>query len=128
MAIEALDHVSILAADAPAVVDFYVHLLGFRETARRQAPGMEIRDLQRGTDHVEIIQPTEGDPPRSGGIKHVAFRSDDIAADFARFRESGARLLHEEVQRSPHCAYFFVRSPGGEWVEIIQYPEGGVAP
>lgn len=121
MAILDLDHVSILAADPQAVADFYQRFLGFAEVSRREVPGMLILDLVKGRDHVEVIQPTDGREVRAGGLKHVAFRSDDVRADFARFREEGAQMLHEEVQRSTMCDYFFMRSPGGEWVEILQH-------
>ena len=51
----------------------------------------------------------------------MAFRSDDVDADFTRLKEEGARLLHDGVQRSETCDFFFLQSPGGEWVEILQY-------
>ncbi len=121
MAILELDHVSLLTADAREVSDFYQHFLGFTEVSRRQVPGMLILDLKKGRDHVEILQPTDGREVRAGGLKHVAFHSDDVVSDFARFREEGARLLHDQVQHSEACDFFFMHSPGGEWVEILQY-------
>jgi catechol 2,3-dioxygenase-like lactoylglutathione lyase family enzyme len=121
LAILSLDHVSILSASPQHVADFYRDFLGFDEARIREAPGLRIFDLFKGSDHIEILQTTDGRDPGSGGLKHVAFRSDDIQADFERFRAQGARMLHQEVQHSEGCDFFFVRSPGGEWVEILQY-------
>ncbi len=123
MAILSLDHVSILSADPQPVADFYRQFLGFGEPTIREVPGLRIFDMFKGSDHVEILQTTDGRDVGAGGLKHVAFCSDEIQADFERFRAQGAQMLHQEVQHSEGCDYFFVRSPGGEWVEILQYRE-----
>jgi len=122
MAIKRLDHVSILAKDPQPVIAFYQDFLGFELMDHREIPGlhMTIFDLRSRHDFVEVIQPT-GDTKQPDGIKHVAFLSDDIGADFDAFRKKGANLLHNEVQRYGDTAFFFVKAPTGEFVEIIQY-------
>ncbi len=121
LAILTLDHVSILSAEPQRVADFYRDFLGFGEARIREVPGLRIFDLFKGSDHVEILQTTDGRDPGAGGLKHVAFLSDDLQADFERFRTQGAQMLHQEVQHAEGCDFFFVRSPGGEWVEVLQY-------
>ncbi|HBL19229.1 MAG: hypothetical protein A2X36_03075 [Elusimicrobia bacterium GWA2_69_24] len=125
MAITKLDHVSLLAPQPGPVLDFYRDLLGFELSRKREFPdaGMNIYDLKRGGDFVELIEPT-APGAAAGGIKHLAFLSDDIDADFAAFRGQGAALVHAEVQRHGDCAFFFVKGPAGEFVEIIQYGGG----
>lgn len=125
MAITKLDHVSLQAAQPGPVLEFYRNLLGFELARKREFPalGMNIYDLKRGGDFVEVIEPTA--PGGSGGgLKHLAFLSDDIDADLAVFRGKGACLVHDAVQRHGDCAFFFVRGPVGEFVEIIQYGGG----
>ncbi|MBI5242066.1 MAG: VOC family protein [Elusimicrobia bacterium] len=126
MSIQKLDHVSILSASAEKTAAFYQEFLGFEPAEKRELPklGMRICDLKARGDFIEIIEPLakEGkEGGREGGLKHVAFRSDDIEADFAAFKQKGADMVHPEVQRQGRAAFFFVRSPSGELVEVIEY-------
>lgn len=148
MAIKKLDHVSLLAKDAGPVVQFYEELLGFELAEKKELPemGMNIYDLKARGEFIEVIEPLgapdalrakpkgrpekeESRPPSggegkpAGGIKHVAFLSDDIEADFADFKAKGAHLLHKEVQRHGKAAFFFAGGKAGELVEVIQYAD-----
>lgn len=119
--IVAFDHASLLTDDLDAALAFYGERLGCRVAARRTVAeaGMEIADLVApGGAMIEIIRPLAGGKP--SGVKHLAFRSDDIDAEFARFRAAGVPLLHAEVQAGPGCRFFFAKSPAGEWIEVIQ--------
>ena len=123
IAIQKLDHVSILAHKPESVVEFYEEFLGFKLVSKREVEKMHmnIYDLKARDEHIEIIQPTSQDIRMSDGIKHVAFLSDNIREDFESFKEKGAKLLHKEVQKQENVSFFFARSPSGEFVEIIQY-------
>lgn len=123
MAITKMDHVAILAKNSGRTVDFYREFLGFRETFRQEIKLMHmiIIFLERDGDKIEIIEPTGNDIKMNDGLKHVAFSSDDIDSDFDYFQKKGAKLLHKEVQRHEKVAFFFTRSPSGEFIEIIQH-------
>ncbi len=127
MSIKKLDHISILARDAKAVTKFYQDFLGFELTGEREFSdlGMKIYDLKTRSEFLEVIEPLNKDTPMTDGIKHVAYLSDDIEADFADFKERGARLLHKSVQRHGAAAFFFVSGPAKTMLEIIQYEERG---
>ncbi len=122
MSIKRLDHVSILVREPEKVLEFYEKFLGFELISRREVPemGMNIFNLKARGDFIEIIQPKDaGKMP--DGIKHIAFLSDNIEGDFRFFKENGAVMLYQEVQKLENIAFFFVKSPSGELVEIIQY-------
>ena len=123
MALSKLDHVSVLAKNSQKTVDFYKELFGFEELFRKEVElmHMKIVYLGKGEDHIEIIEPTGKDIKMNDGLKHLAFISDDIEADFKDFKEKGVVMLHNEVQKHENLAFFFVKSPSGEFVEVIQY-------
>ncbi len=127
MAIKGIDHVSILAKKPEDVIKFYEDFLGFRLVLERSFPklNMNIYNLKKGKDFIEIIQPTSEDIRMAEGIKHIAFLSDNIEEDFEYFKGKGAKLLHREIQRQEGVSFFFVKSPSGEFIEVIEYAEGG---
>jgi glyoxylase I family protein len=124
MAIVKIDHVSILSKEPEDLMKFYGELLGFHLDSTREVPAfkMNVFNLKARGDYIEVIQPTPpGESKTPDGIKHVAFLSDDIEADFARMKEKGAALVHDKVQKFETNLFFFMKSPSGEFVEIIQY-------
>lgn len=121
MAILKIDHVNILSANAQETADYYVENLGFTQADKRETPDMIIVDLKKGPDFIEVIQSVGQQPSKNGGFKHLAFLSDDIEGDYQAFKAKGARLLHDQVQHSGPRAFFFMCSPSGEWLEVIQY-------
>ncbi|HAH06133.1 MAG TPA: hypothetical protein DCM05_06330 [Elusimicrobia bacterium] len=121
MAIRKIDHVSILTRDAEKTLSFYRDLLGFRLEQKREHPelGMNLYLLEARGDRVEVLEPLK--QGGEGGLKHVAFLSDDIDADLEAFKAKGAALVHKEVQRHGAVSFFFVRAPAGELVEVIAH-------
>lgn len=122
MALRKLDHVSILVKDPGPTLDFYEKALGFRLERKRELPemGMTIYELKARGDFVELIVPA--DPSKGAdGLKHIAFLSDDIEADFEAFKRAGVRLLHSSVQKHGDVSLFFAQAPSGHSVEVIQY-------
>ncbi len=116
-----IDHVGLQAEDGAALAKFYMDSLGYTSLKEREVPGMRIFDLYRGDEHLEILQNLNDEVKSRPGWKHVAYRSDDIEAEYAKFKEQGLTLLQEAPQDSEQYRFFFVRSPGGEWFEVVQY-------
>ncbi|MBI4675965.1 MAG: VOC family protein [Elusimicrobia bacterium] len=125
MAIKDIDHVGILVGDPAPAEEFYVGLLGFEVESDETIPpmGMRVVMLKKGRDRVELIQRLAPDPKASPGLKHLAFSSDDLEGDLRSLAQRGAKLLHQEVRRHGPVSFFFLRSPSGELVELIQRPE-----
>ena len=125
MALIRFDHVSVLAHEPTPVISFYRDVLGFELVQEREIKEMKmvIFDLKVRDDFIEVIQPVGQEMKMADGIKHIAFESDDIEADFKSFHAKGAKLVHKEVQKFGNVAFFFIQAPTGEFVEIIQYFE-----
>jgi catechol 2,3-dioxygenase-like lactoylglutathione lyase family enzyme len=125
MSIKKLDHVSLFINNPDPVLEFYRDILGFSLASKREIESMNmvVYDLRNNGDYVEIIQQMHGDSKHGDGIKHIAFLSDNIEEDFEEFINKGVHMLHNDVQVFGNASFFFVKSPGGELIEIIQYKD-----
>ena len=124
MAIKKLDHFSILSKKPEETIEFYEKFFGYTLKYKKEIPlmHMNVFMLESNGELMEIIQPTGTDIKMTDGLKHIAFLSDDIEADFKVFTDNGARMLHTEIQISGDLSFFFAKSPSGEMVEVIQHP------
>jgi glyoxylase I family protein len=111
-----VDHVNIVVTDLDRSVAFYTDLLGFRETRRATLEGGWI-DAVAGLDGVRArvvyVQPP-GDGPRieliqydmppgalipenaranTVGLRHIAFRTDDLGEAVRRLELAGVTFL-----------------------------------
>jgi catechol 2,3-dioxygenase-like lactoylglutathione lyase family enzyme len=121
MSIKKLDHISITAGEVEKTLEFYKTFLGFEIISKTELPAlnMNIFILKNREELIEILEPlgTKTD----GGLKHIAFLSDNIEEDFKDFKEKGAVFATKEIQNFETLSFFFVKSPSGELVEIIYY-------
>jgi LAO/AO transport system kinase len=82
-----------------------------------------------GESRLELLEPTAEDSvigrfleKRGEGLHHIAMKVGDVDAMFARLKESGVRLVNDEVRTGAGGhRYFFVHpaSTGGVLVEIV---------
>jgi lactoylglutathione lyase len=123
LAIKKIDHIGLLIKNPEPAIEFYKNVLNFEVSSEKSLHNMHVNvyDLKTQDDYIEIIQPTSNEIMMSNGIKHIAFLSDDIEADYESIKNSGVELLHKEIQRHKDVSFFFMKSPGGEFIEIIQY-------
>jgi catechol 2,3-dioxygenase-like lactoylglutathione lyase family enzyme len=78
---------------------------------------------------IEMVQPIEGDVPDDvvlggrDGISHVAFKVIDLAAERARLRGRGIRIVSEGS--AARADWLFVADPwlGGALVQLVQLHE-----
>ena len=78
---------------------------------------------------VELVEPLAPDTPvgrflstRGSGLHHVAFKVGDVAAELARLKKQGFRLIDREPRRGAHGWVAFVHpgSANGVLVELVQ--------
>ena len=139
--IEWMDHVGIVVDDLTAATEFFV-ALGLE--LRDEAAPVEGRWVDRvvGLDGVRmdiaVVQTPDGHgrleltkfhtpvsqdgggpaPANTRGIRHVAFRVDDIHAAVAGLRARGAELVGEVVCFEDAFLLCYVRGPEGIIVEL----------
>jgi methylmalonyl-CoA epimerase len=128
-----IDHVAIVVADLEAAIELYTKTLGFaqvyRETIADQ--GVEAVGIQMGDSIVELLRPLDeatsplarfrGDAPTK--MHHLAYRVADIAAELARLKAQGVRLIDEAPRPGAHgnaIAFLHPKSTGGVLTELCQ--------
>ena len=149
--IESLDHVNIVTANLERAVRFYAGILGFSETRRAHLHGEWIESvvgLAGVSAQVVYMQPPSGPRieliqydapqgraleasriPNTVGIRHLAFRVDDIHREYQRLQAEGVECIgppmevpgdavRHEAGRKTLC-YF--RDPDGNILELAHY-------
>ena len=125
MIFDSIHHVAIIASDYDKAKEFYVNKLGFkvkREVERKEREDFIIF-LDAG-DNIEIELFIEKNPPErvtrpeARGLRHLAFRVDDIYKSVEELTKRGIET--EEIRIDPlngkHMTFFF--DPDGLPLEI----------
>jgi glyoxylase I family protein len=143
--IRAVDHINIVVADLARSVKFYTEVLGFIQTREAYLEGEwidRIVGLRGVKGHVVFIVAPAGEPriellcyeapkgvvlpensrANTHGLRHIAFRVDDMAATVARLRAAGVTVFSEPV-RVPHGV---VRHDGGDKTLVYFLDPDGV--
>lgn len=150
--LSSIDHINIVVKDLERMIRFYSDALGFKVTKRVTISGQWIDrtvglsgvvgdvvylDLPAGP-RVELIryvspsglEPVGLDQPNTLGLRHMAFRVENIELAVKRAREAGVVFL-SEIQTVPdsqvtyaggvrkRLVYF--RDPEGNLLELCEY-------
>jgi methylmalonyl-CoA epimerase len=128
-----LDHIAIVVADLEGTVDLYCNTLGFEQVFRETVAdqGVETVGLRAGESVIELLRPLSDDSPlvRFRGdaatkLHHTAYRVDDVAAEIAKLKAQGVRLIDERPRRGAHgnlIAFLHPKSTGGVLIELCQH-------
>ncbi len=150
--LESIDHVNLVVRDLESMVAFYRDTLGLRVTKEVTISGEWIEQVValRGVradvvylsfpagPNLELIRyhappgaaPADLDQPNTLGLRHLAFRVDDIDAIHARLKAAGVRLV-SPVQSVPDAQVTYAggvrkrlvyfHDPEGNLLELCQY-------
>ncbi|MHC4403240.1 MAG: VOC family protein [Planctomycetota bacterium] len=149
--VERIDHVNIVVSDLEAMTAFYRDLLGMRVAKRITIRGDWIqtitgfREVEADVTYLEADpgagleliryrtpqgpRPTGLDAPNALGIRHVAFRVEDLDAVVASVKAKGLDLL-SEVERVPtgqvdfegrQKRIVYCRDPEGNLLELCAF-------
>lgn len=101
-----IDHLGIAVRSLDEAVPYYEKALGLRCEHREEVPSQKVRTafFRAGEVHIELLEPTDPESPiakfleknPSGGIHHVAFGTDNVAAQLAQASSAGVRLIHDK--------------------------------
>jgi glyoxylase I family protein len=143
--LESIDHINIVVDDLENMLRFYTQVLGLNPSKRVTISGPWIEnvvglknvvgevvylDLPAGP-RVELIQykPAGANPAHlsesnTRGIRHLAFRVDNIDEIFARLRSAGVKFL-SDVQQVPDSQVTYA---GGVRKRLVYFhdPEGNL--
>ena len=147
-----IDHVNLVVQDLEAMTIFYAEVLGLKITKRVTISGEWIgRTVGLGEVNADVVyldfpagprielirynrpamhRPPNVDLPNAPGIRHLAFRIDDIDTTAARLNLAGVKLF-SDVQTVPdtqvtyaggvrkRLVYF--QDPEGNLLELCEY-------
>ena len=117
-------HVAIIASDYEKTIDFYVEKLGFkilRENHRPEKGDIKL-DLQFGAMELEIFvvktAPPRPNYPEAQGLRHLAFKVDDVHEAAAWLNERGIETepVRFDVYTQNYATFF--HDPDGLPLEI----------
>ena len=116
MIFDSIHHIAIIASDYDKAKDFYVNKLGLkinREVERKEREDFII--FLDGGENIEIELFIEKNPPKrltrpeARGLRHLAFRVDDIYKSVEELKKRGIET--EEIRIDPlngkHMTFFF---------------------
>ena len=123
--LSAVHHIAIIASDYERAMDFYVRKLGFevlRENARPERGDIKI-DLKLNDDaEIELFivpsAPARVTRPEARGLRHLAFRVDDLEKAVQWLHERGIECepIRDDVFTARRCTFFF--DPDGLPLEL----------
>ena len=141
-----IDHVNIVVEDLERMVAFYRDALGLKETKRVTITGgwvaatVGLSEVHADVVYLEFAsgprielirynrplaaRPVGVDRPNAPGLRHIAFRIDDIDAAVARLRSAGVKFF-SDVQEVPDTQVTYA---GGIRKRLIYFadPEGNL--
>lgn len=103
--ITCIDHLGIAVRSLDEAVPLYEKALGLRCLGREEVASQRVKTafFDAGGVHIELLEPTSPESPiakfltdKGEGVHHVAFRTDNIAAQLKQAADSGVRLIHEQ--------------------------------
>ncbi len=137
MSSHTIDHLGIAVKSLAQARKFY-ELLGLEIAEEEVVPQEKVKVamVELGESRIELLEPTSADSviakfleKRGEGLHHVALHVPDLAHAVEQLKNSGARLISDEIKigAGGHM-YVFVHpsSAGGVLVELVQEVPSGV--
>lgn len=128
MKLSAIHHVAIIVSDYEKAKDFYIKKLGFtvvRENYREERKDWKL-DLRigEGENEIELEIFAEPDPPKrvdrpeACGLRHLAFRVEDVEATVAELEQMGIKCepIRYDSYTNKKMTFFF--DPDGLPLEL----------
>ncbi len=131
MTVRGVHHVGNAVDDLDAAIERYRRLFGatLEHRERVDDQGVEAASLRVGASRVELLAALRPDTPvgrfvakRGPGMHHVAFETDDVAAELQRLAAEGVQLVDEEPRRGMfglQVAFVHPDATGGVLAEFV---------
>jgi methylmalonyl-CoA/ethylmalonyl-CoA epimerase len=132
--VTALSHIAIAVREPDSLVQVLVAALGATRGSEELLDGGALRVVfvHLGPVTLELLEPRSPEhaiarflEARGPGLHHVSLEVSDIAAQLARARAAGVRLIDEAPRPGAHgsqVAFLHPKSLGGVLVELCQAP------
>jgi len=126
-----IDHLGIAVKSLAAAKDIY-QKLGLSVSGEEVVDAEQVRLVMvpLGESRLELLEPTSENSPiarfiarRGEGLHHISLRVPDLTAAVERLKQSGVRLISEEIRiGAGGHRYIFVHpsSAGGVLLELVE--------
>lgn len=125
-----MNHVGLVVKDIDETVKTYRDMFGFEVVSTMEMRGGEAKavTISCGDIILEFFQPLKDSgsfadflKKTGGGLHHVSFTTDDIAADFKELKAQGRELQSEEPMITPFGKIGFVGAGDeGVLIELVE--------
>ena len=131
MRIAGLHHVALICSDYARSRDFYVRILGLEviaETFREARASWKLDLAVPGGGQLELFSfpdvPPRPSRPEAAGLRHLAFRVADVAAEAAALEAAGVPVEPVRVDELTGRKFTFFADPDGLPLEIYEAGTG----
>ncbi|MBW6510900.1 MAG: methylmalonyl-CoA epimerase [Desulfuromonadaceae bacterium] len=127
-----ISHLGIAVASIEAATPYYRDILGmaFEGTEVVAEQKVRVAFFVVGESRIELLEPTDENSPvarflakNGSGIHHVAYEVADLAAELARLKAAGVRLVDAVPRLGAHgasIAFLHPQASGGVLTELCQ--------
>ena len=127
MALESFHHIAIIASDYARSKKFYTEVLGFSvlaENYRSERESYKLDLAGPGNMQIELFSfpasPARVSRPEACGLRHLAFRVRDIAAETQRMSALGVKFELIRVDEYTGKRFTFFSDPDGLPLELYE--------
>jgi methylmalonyl-CoA/ethylmalonyl-CoA epimerase len=132
--VRGLHHVAVVVAKIAEARATWELALGLVATEPEHVPDQKVNVLvlYAGAQRIELVEPAAPDSPvtkflaeRGGGIHHLAWKVDDVAAAIAHLESHGVRMIDRAPRPGAHgtrIAFVHPKSTGGVLMELVEEP------
>ncbi|WP_285008732.1 SMU1112c/YaeR family gloxylase I-like metalloprotein [Pedobacter faecalis] len=125
--LKGIHHIAIICSNYERSKDFYVNKLGFdiqAEAYRVERKSYKL-DLSLNGEYVIELFSFENPPPRpsrpeAAGLRHLAFKVDDLAAEITRLNALGIETEPVRVDEFTGKRFTFFSDPDGLPLELYE--------
>jgi methylmalonyl-CoA/ethylmalonyl-CoA epimerase len=126
-----IHHIGVAVDDLDAAISRWTALFGatLEHRERVEDQGVEAACVHVGGSRIELLAALGGETPvgkflakRGPGVHHVAFETDDVAAELVRLRADGVELIDETPRRGMfglQVAFVHPEATGGVLAEFV---------
>lgn len=132
--VRGLHHVAIAVESLESARKSYEQALGLSSSPVEYVEDQKVNVLvlYAGAQRIELVEPASPESPitnflakRGGGIHHLAWKVDDVAAAIARLEKDGVRMIDRAPRPGAHgtrIAFVHPKSTGGVLMELVEEP------
>jgi methylmalonyl-CoA/ethylmalonyl-CoA epimerase len=132
--VRGLHHVAIAVESLAASRTAYETALGLASSEVEYVEDQKVNVLvlYAGAQRIELVEPASADSPvsnfiakRGGGLHHLAWKVDDVAAAIARLEKDGVKMIDRAPRPGAHgtrIAFVHPKSTGGVLMELVEEP------